>query len=95
MTKSAFWLARGRMSKAAFGVPTIRPAPAGPEKAGILPEAGVSGSSPAARQAVSRVARRIDCMHFQDGVVPVQAIVPERVRPYILSIAISTGVRNV
>jgi hypothetical protein len=34
-------------------------------------------------------------MHFWDGVVPAQAIVPEGVRPYILSIATSPGVRHV
>ncbi|OTP78531.1 hypothetical protein PAMC26510_07120 [Caballeronia sordidicola] len=38
---------------------------------------------------------QIDYMHFQDGVVPAQTVVAERVRPYILSIATSQGVRNV
>jgi hypothetical protein len=77
--------------------------PATPEKAGILPEAAASARSrtmasiQASGSPVSpgNTTRCHYYLHFQDGVVPAQAVVARGARPYILSIATLPGVRHV
>src|SRR5882762_5016298 len=73
--------------------------PATSEKAGILPEAAASARTairaPGSPISPGNATHCHDYTHFRDGVVPAQAVVERAVRPYILSIAISPGVRHV